>query len=70
MLYEVITPRAWSMLSNILKNTKDIKTINPIIYGSVGYGAGIEFVSFVKVYKTLPDIDAILEGRCEDVPEA
>jgi hypothetical protein len=63
------TPRAWNMLSNILKNTKDIKTINPIIYGSVGYGAGIEFVSFVKVYKTLPDIDAILDGNCEDVPE-
>ncbi len=61
------TPRAWNMLSNIIKKS-DIKTINPIIYGSVGYGAGIEFISFVKVYKTLPDIDAILSGESDIVP--
>ncbi|XPV69869.1 MAG: ATP-binding protein [Halarcobacter sp.] len=63
------TPRAWNMLSNILKQTEDIKSINPIIYGSVGYGAGIEFISFVKVYKTLPDIDAILSGNSDMVPQ-
>lgn len=62
------TPRAWSMLSNILKTTVDINKISPIIYGTVGYGAGIEFSSFVKVYKTLPDIDAILDGKSLDVP--
>lgn len=62
------TPRAWDMLSTILKNSNDINKISPIIYGTVGYGAGIEFTSFVKVYKTLPDIDAILEGISEDIP--
>jgi len=62
------TPRAWAMLSQILKNNSDINKISPIIYGTVGYGAGIEFTSFVKVYKTLPDIDAILDGKSEDVP--
>jgi hypothetical protein len=62
------TPRAWDMLSNILKNSNDINKISPIIYGTVGYGAGIEFTSFVKVYKTLPDIDAILDGVSQDVP--
>jgi len=62
------TPRAWAMLSNILKNTNDINKISPIVYGTVGYGAGIEFTSFVKVYKTLPDIDAILDGVSQDVP--
>jgi hypothetical protein len=63
------TPRAWAMLSNILKNNNDINKISPIVYGTVGYGAGIEFTSFVKVYKTLPDIDAILEGISQDVPD-
>ena len=67
------TPRAWDMLSTIIKTSFssniDIKGINPIIYGTVGYGAGIEFISFVKVYKTLPDIDAILDGKIEIVPE-
>lgn len=65
------TPRAWNILSNILQSTqkKDIQSIAPVIYGSVGYSSGIEFLSFVKVYKTLPDIDAILEGHSLDVPE-
>ena len=63
------TPRAWSMLSNIINSIKEIHSIHPIIYGTVGYAAGIEFISFVKVYKTLPNIDAILDGKCEDVPD-
>jgi hypothetical protein len=63
------TPRAWNMLSNILDISHDVNTIHPIIYGTVGYGAGIEFSSFVQVYKTLPNIDAILEGQSDQVPE-
>ena len=63
------TPRAWNMLSNILKPSDDLKAIHPIVYGTVGYGAGIEFISFVKVYKTLPDIDSILQGQSDIVPE-
>jgi len=65
------TPRAWNILSNILQNidTKDIGSVAPVIYGSVGYASGIEFLSFVKVYKTLPDIDRILSGESFEVPE-
>jgi len=63
------TPRAWDMLSNILQSNEEISKIHPIIYGTVGYGAGIEFISFVKVYKELPDIDAILNGESDIVPE-
>jgi hypothetical protein len=62
------TPRAWSMLSTILKNESDVSVISPIIYGTVGYAAAIEFISFIKVYETLPNIDEILEGTCEVVP--
>lgn len=56
------TPRSYHMLSNILKATNDINSIASIIYGTIGYGAGIEFVSYVKVYEELPDIAAIYEG--------
>jgi hypothetical protein len=63
------TPRAWSMLSNILFLNSDINKIVPIVYGTVGYGAGIEFISFVKVYKQLPNVDGILEGKSNDVPK-
>jgi len=56
------TPRAWTMLSNILTKTSHIENIHPIIQGTVGYAASIELLSFVNIYKTLPNIDAILAG--------
>lgn len=62
------TPRAWNMLSNILKRNENLNGIHPIVYGAVGFSAGIEFISFVKVYKTLPNIDAILDGQSDIVP--
>ncbi|HHD81775.1 MAG TPA: AAA family ATPase [Campylobacterales bacterium] len=62
------TPRAWTMLSNILQENDDINKIAPIIYGCVGYGAGVEFTAFVKVFNTLPNIDAILAGESQTVP--
>lgn len=57
------TPRSYHMLSNILKAKKEINRIASIIYGTIGYSAGIEFVSYVKVYEDLPDIAAIYEGE-------
>lgn len=57
------TPRSWTMLSNILQGEKEIAKIQPIIYGAVGYAAGVEFLSFVEIYKRLPDVDAILAGE-------
>jgi len=57
------TPRSYHMLSSILKSSNDIGKIAPIIYGTIGYSAGIEFVSYVKVYEELPDIAAIYEGN-------
>ncbi len=56
------TPRSYHMLSSILKAKDDIKSITSIIYGTVGYSAGIEFVSYVKIYEELPDIRAIYDG--------
>jgi hypothetical protein len=62
------TPRSWTMLSQILQQSSDYTKIQPILYGTVGYGSAIEFISFIKVYKTLPDIDAILEGIETTIP--
>lgn len=61
------TPRSYEMLSNILKNSKDINTISSIIYGTIGYSAGIEFLSYIKVYEELPDIEAIFEGHYPEI---
>jgi hypothetical protein len=57
------TPRSYHMLSNILKQSEDIKALSSIIHGTIGYGAGIEFVSYVKVYEDIPDVEAILSGH-------
>lgn len=62
------TPRSYHMLSNIIKATANLTTITSIIYGTIGYSAGIEFVSYVKVYEDLPDIAAIYEGQYPDIP--
>ena len=56
------TPRSYHMLSNIIKIGDNLDKLHPIIYGTIGYSAGIEFVSYVKVYESLPDIAAIYEG--------
>jgi len=57
------TPRSYHMLSNVLKHNENISQIAPVIYGLIGYGAGIEFLSYVKVYEKLPDVAAILRGN-------
>jgi len=57
------TPRSYHMLSNILKQEVQIERIYPIIYGTIGYSAGIEFTSYVKVYEKIPDIRAIYDGH-------
>ncbi len=61
------TPRSYHMLSNILKTGAEIGKIAPIIYGTIGYSAGIEFVSYVKVYEELPDVAAIYEGHYPEI---
>lgn len=61
------TPRSYHMLSNILKSNEAAEHIAPIVYGTIGYGAGLEFLSYVKVYEKLPDIAAVYEGAYPEV---
>ncbi len=63
------TPRSWSMLSQIIKNNPKVEDISSIIYGTVGYAVGLEFLAFVKVYKNLPNIKAIFEGEVSNIPK-
>ncbi|MDD3468150.1 MAG: MoxR family ATPase, partial [Campylobacterales bacterium] len=60
------TPRSWTMLSKIAHSADNLESYAPLIYGAVGYGAGIEFLSYLKTYAEIPDVDAILRG--EEVP--
>lgn len=64
------TPRSYHMLSNVLKTSSDTSRIAPIIYGLIGYGAGIEFLSYVKVYEKLPDVGAIYRGEYPSIDKS
>lgn len=61
------TPRSYHMLSGILNTNADMGKIAPIIHGTIGYAAGIEFVSYVKVYEELPNVAAIYEGHYPEI---
>ena len=63
------TPRTWEMVSNILKNVSDdIKEIYPLIAGLVGKGVAVEFKTFTRIYKDLPNVEHIFYGTEVFVP--
>jgi MoxR-like ATPase len=54
------SPRAWSMASRLHHATLDIAPV-------VGAAVAGEFASYIQLYKSLPDLDPIFEGRGEHV---
>jgi MoxR-like ATPase len=54
------SPRSWEMGSRLHQAALDIAP-------AVGEGAAAEFGAFVALYKNLPDLEAILEGRGQRV---
>ena len=62
------TPRSWTMLSKLAKTSGNIEAYPSLVYGSVGYGAGVEFLSYLKTYSDIPDIDAVLRGEDVEPP--
>jgi hypothetical protein len=53
-------PRAWEFVSQIVAQDPPASVLFPLISGAVGEGAAVEFVGFLKLFKELPSIDAIL----------
>ena len=63
------TPRSWEMVSNILNDVDgDIDSAYPLIAGLVGTGVAVEFRTWANVYKDLPAIDDIFDGKMPNVP--
>lgn len=65
------TPRSWELVSNIL-NTVDDEEDNLIklIGGVVGMGTAMELKTWLNVYKNLPNIEDIFNGKCDTVPKS
>ena len=64
------TPRSWEMVSNILNGVNsDVEKVYRLIAGLIGEGAALEFKSWCKVYKDLPSIESIFNGKENSVPK-
>jgi hypothetical protein len=54
------SPRTWEYVSDILRAIPDPSVEFELIAGTVGEGAAAEFMGFLKIYRELPDPDAVL----------
>ena len=65
------TPRSWEMVSNILNQVdNDIDKMYSLIAGIIGTGTAIEFRTWAKVYKELPDVKDIFDGKTPSLPKS
>lgn len=63
------SPRSWEMVSNVLNFVSDdIDEAYPLIAGLVGTGVAVEFRTWAKVYKDLPNIEDIFDGKSPKLP--
>jgi hypothetical protein len=53
------TPRSWHFVSDILDKTPD-HLLHSVVAGCVGEGPAAEFLSFLRLYRELPDLDQVL----------
>lgn len=53
------TPRAWQFVSDVLTRTPG-DLLHGVLSGCVGDGPAAEFLGFLRLYRELPDLDAVL----------
>jgi hypothetical protein len=53
-------PRTWAFVDSITKQQPPADLELPMISGAVGHGAAVEYLAFLKLYRSLPSLDAIL----------
>ena len=64
------SPRSWEFVSRILDATPDSAVEHELFAGAIGTGAATEFSAFLRMFRELPNIDAILLNPLkEPVPE-
>ena len=63
------TPRSWEMVSNILNGIDDdIDNMYSLVAGIIGTGVAVEFRTWAKVYKDLPAVEDIFDGKMPALP--
>lgn len=65
------TPRSWEMVSNILNTLSgDIEQVYPLIAGCIGEQTAEIFRSWCSLYKNMPSLEEIFQGKQLAAPEA
>lgn len=54
------TPRSWEFVSRIIDSNATTEVERALVAGAVGDGAASELANFLKIYRNLPDPDAVL----------
>lgn len=55
------TPRSWEFVSNIVKKNPPASIELPLISATVGEGNAVDFFSYAKYHRQMPDLDALLK---------
>jgi MoxR-like ATPase len=63
-------PRTWANAGKMLKLGLDAELEHAAIAGAVGDGAAVELMGFLRLFRDLPNIDAILAGSDEPLPDS
>lgn len=64
------SPRTWEFVSRILNSKPDPSAEHELVAGAVGSGPATEFSAFLRTFRELPNIDAILLNPTQEpVPE-
>jgi hypothetical protein len=56
------SPRSWEKMSRILSANLDDSQLPVVAAGCVGQGPATEFVAFLRTYRDLPELDAVLSA--------
>ena len=62
------TPRSWSYVSNIIKNSDDISKKHTLIGACIGVDSAIEFETWVKNRGQMPDVSDVFKGKRPKYP--
>jgi MoxR-like ATPase len=64
------SPRSWEFVSRILKSAPSREIEHELFAGTIGDGAATDFSAFLRTFRDLPNIDAILlNPHREPVPD-
>ncbi|WP_298691822.1 MoxR family ATPase [uncultured Sulfuricurvum sp.] len=63
------TPRTWAYVNEIIASEPEADLILPLVAGAIGEELAAAYLGFKMMADQLPDLDAIIDGTSNEVPE-